>query len=688
MIARDLQIKGGHMKKKLALLLMTGALSLTGCSGENNIGDQLVKTYVMKTSGIENDVDYKKYVEYKESGLLSEDGEYNKLEKEQNQIDNAVLKKQVHVTIAENSFLNVSYYFDAGLSQKVEERSIYLDPGEKLFCSQPESKNAYSSTYVFSEFQIFEFGEDGTRGNLWKTGGEDSLVLEIPADYIGTELSIMPTGIYEKRGLTFRAFFYDENNTSKSVPGVWLVNDEVCPEQTADVGASDNYIVKYQYDENAYYYVSADPVPYNTEIPGLVEFKKATSLSSADIYSVQLHQLIRASFSYDNLDKKGILSVEKNGEKVEEFNQNEITGLKAGDKLVITTTEKYRLFCSEMKMNEPEVVEGGFRYTVLIPETNETEYVFKVSKSELKVTLDSSVGYDMAFDIVAAGVSEKGRYFSKQKFNEDLTIFEDTIGVEEKITISAREQQIEAGTAIKVEGKKVDGNGQEINEIKYIRSTPGNAEIALYDGLGEITNLNKIYKKIAIKISLVNVTEFLEKQIDHGTVVVKLIDCTVPESLLEGFAAEEDRKVEVSIIPESGYYVSGIEATDQEYIDTMKYSKYLSDIDAIIKTHEIKKLITVTLDDSDQYGKTIYKQNGIEVSGLVKLREEDKLTLEYELTDTNYKIDRESEGFLDGVNNWRKNMFDKNKEVVTIEPTQKMDLTTIKRSDYISVSTK
>ena len=65
------------MKKKLALLLMTGALSLTGCSGENNIGDQLVKTYVMKTSGIENDVDYKKYVEYKESGLLSEDGEYN-----------------------------------------------------------------------------------------------------------------------------------------------------------------------------------------------------------------------------------------------------------------------------------------------------------------------------------------------------------------------------------------------------------------------------------------------------------------------------------------------------------------------------------------------------------------------------------------------------------------------------------
>ena len=53
MIARDLQIKGGHMKKKLALLLMTGALSLTGCSGENNIGNQLVKTYVMKTSGIE-----------------------------------------------------------------------------------------------------------------------------------------------------------------------------------------------------------------------------------------------------------------------------------------------------------------------------------------------------------------------------------------------------------------------------------------------------------------------------------------------------------------------------------------------------------------------------------------------------------------------------------------------------------
>lgn len=667
---------------------MMGALSLTGCSREYNFEDQLIKQYVMKSAGIENDADYQKYKDFKENGMLNEKGEYKELEKEQQRISDEVLKKQVHVTIADNSFLDISYYFDAGLSQKVDESSIYLAPGEKLYCSQPESKNVYSSTYVFSEFQIYEFESDGTRGDAWKTTGEDSLVLEIPADYTGAELSVMPMGIYERRGLTFHAFYNDVNNVSKSVPGVWLVNDEVCPDNTADVGASDNYVVKYQYDMSAYYFISADPTAYNTEISGLVEFKKATSLSSIDSYSVQLHRLIRASFSYDNHDEKGISTVEKNGTKIDGFNNNEITGLKTGDKLVVTTSENYRLFCSGMNIDEPEQVDGGFRYTVLIPESNATEYVFKVSKSELKVMLDSSVGYDMAFDIVAAGVSEKDRYFSKQKFNGDLTIFEDTIGVEEKIVISAREQQIEPGTAIKVDVNKIDGNGQETTETKYITSSPGSAEIALYDGSGEITNLNKIYKKVAVEISLVEVTDFLEKSIDNGTVTVKLVDRSVPDTLSAGSVAEGDRKVEVSIIPKSGFYVSGDGTIGQGYVHTMKYSKYVSDIDTILMNHKINKLITVRLDDSDPYGVIVYRLNGIEVSGSINVKEDDELTLEYKLTDENYTIDRESEGFWDGVDDWRKNTFDKNREVVIVELIQEMDETTIKASDYISVSIK
>ena len=341
-----------------------------------------------------------------------------------------------------------------------------------------------------------------------------------------------------------------------------------------------------------------------------------------------------------------------------------------------------------MNIDEPEQVDGGFRYTVLIPESNATEYAFKVSKSELKVTLDSSVGYDMAFDIDASGVSEKDRYYSKQKFNGDLTIFEDTIGVEEKIVISAREQQIEPGTAIKVDVNKIDGNGQETTETKYITSSPGSAEIALYDGSGEITNLNKIYKKVAVEISLVEVTDFPEKSIDNGTVTVKLVDRSVPDTLSAGSVAEGDRKVEVSIIPKSGFYVSGDGTIGQGYVHTMKYSKYVSDIDTILMNHKINKLITVRLDDSDPYGVIVYRLNGIEVSGSINVKEDDELTLEYKLTDENYTIDRESEGFWDGVDDWRKNTFDKNREVVIVELIQELDETTIKASDYISVSIK
>lgn len=676
------------MKKQYALLVVASALVFSGCGQADNILSNILQDQVMKLAGISEDEDYQTYQDLQDSELLNQDGEYNELDKDEYQIVDEELNKQVRVTIADNGFLKIQYYYDASLTEKVEGTTIYLDPGEKLYCSQPESDNDYSNTYVFSEFQIYEFNSDGTRGDLYATSGEDSVVLEIPDDYSGTELAIMPVGVYEKRGLTFNAFYYDENGQSKSVQGVWSVNDEPCINDVANVNASESYTVKFEYDEDVYYYVSSDPAAYNSNIPGLVEFTKATSLNGTDTYSVQLHQFITANFSFDNVKRMGIDKVELNGEKIEDFDNKAISKLKTGDKLTITTSDNYRVFCNGLPNKDPEHVKGGYKYTYKIADTNESKLDFKVSKSELKVSLDSSVGYDMAFDIVASGVSEKELYYSKQTLNSDMIVFDGTIGAEERISISARNASIEKGHAIKVEVEKTDGNSNKTKEIKYITSIPGTADIDIYNGTGEIKNLNKIFKKVIVNISDVEVTDFVEKTVENGTITAKLVDCTSPEILKNGVSAEGSRKVEVTIVPNEGYYVSGKNVTNYAYKSEMKLSKYVSGIDSIIAGHPIKKLYSVSLDSTDSIGTVTYKLNGDEVSGNIKIREEDKLMLEYELTDENYRIIREGEGVFDKVNNVRKNTFSKNKETVEIKLSDSIDGKSIKRADYITVSKK
>lgn len=675
------------MRKKLIIITFLSCLVLTGCSKERDVMNELTEKYVMQESGIKENEDYQKYIELKNSGKLNENGEYNELGNAEYQASIEETEKQVHVTIAQNSLLKTDYFYDSGLTEKVEGDSIFMNPGDKLYCSQPKKESPNNNGYVFSKFQIFEFDGDGNRGDLWCETGENSLVLDIPEDFSGTELSVMPVGEYEKRDITFHAFYYDESGVSKNVPGAWLVDDELCADNMADVNAADSYTVKYQYDENTYYYVSANPSPFSTGVPGIVEFRKPTALSSDESYSVQLHKWITAVFYSDN--KKGIASVEKNGEQIQDFDNKEVKGLKEGDKLVITTNGNYRLFCSGIVINEPEEVEGGFRYTVVIPKTNESEFTFMVSKSELQVTLDASVGYDMAFDIIAAGVHKNDCYYSKQWLNGETIIFDGTVGLEEKLTISIREADIEPGTVVKADITKTDGNNVAATEIKYISASPGSVQIDLYDDSGKIANPNKIYKKVAVKLSLVEVMEYTEPpKLSNAVIKVETIDGAARKLLKEGDIIEGNREVEVSINPESGYYVTGKGAAKDVYVKRMKLSAYESDIKAIIRSLEVKKLYSITLDDKDSYGTVIYKLNGKEEVGTVTVREEDKLILEYELTDDNYEIVRESDGFMGDLNDLRKNVFSKNRETRTIELSDAMNGTTIKRSDYINISEK
>lgn len=658
-------------------------LMLAGCSNTKDF----LSECIIQASGIGENQEYQQAQKLKEEDKLNIEGEYNELEENEYQINEGYDQKQVHVTIADNSFLEIDYFFDAEHVQKVDETSFYLEPGEKLYCSQPESKNVNSNTYIFSEFQIYEYNSDGTKGKLFGITGDNDVILEIPENYEGTELAIYPVGIYEKRGLGFYAFYYDEFGKEKAVPsGTWKVNDIICNDDVVQIDAADSYTVKYEYDRDTYYYVNAEPSPFSSVQPGIVEFKKESSLSNADSYRVELHPYIAAVFSYDKGDKKGIRSVLVND--LEQDFEQKITKLKEGDQIVIVTDNDYRIYCSEITLNEPEKIDDGYRYTFHIPKMTKTELDFKVFKSELKVVLDKTVGFDLLFDFIGSGINETNCHYSKQKLNADLTIYDGSIGIEKKVSITAKDGVIDDGYAVKFEIEKTDGNGQMQKEVKYIENTPETIMVDLYDSTKEIVNVDKIYKNVLIKVSLVPAIVYHQKTIENGKILVKLVDSLEEENLSEGDIMEASQKVDVTIVPDRGYYVSGKDVDNYEFTATMKLSKYDADIDKIIKEHEIKRLYKVVLDTADLYGECVYKLNGEVVNGEIYVREEDKLTLEYQLTNTNYQILRETEGFWGSIKDWRKNTFSKTKEAITIPILNDLDGITIKREDYIKVGKK
>ena len=168
------------------------------------------------------------------------------------------------------------------------------------------------------------------------------------------------------------------------------------------------------------------------------------------------------------------------------------------------------------------------------------------------------------------------------------------------------------------------------------------------------------------------------KSIEHGEINLAYADTGA--EVQEGEILDGEREVVVSIIPEEGYYLdSGKKNTNDLYQNTMSYKKYKSDIDKIIKDNPIKKIFIVTLDNNDPYGTVVYKLDGAEVSGTIEVREKQKLVMEYMITDSEYEI--QTEGLLKIVQS-------KTKGDVSIEITEEIDGTVLKREDFITVMKK
>lgn len=692
--------------RKVCFLFLAGSLLMpAGCSAADmmQICEDKVGEHIQQISDIEANEDYIQYISLAEEGKLDEEGRYNELGEYEaftadrnlpESPEDTADRKQVHITFAANGYLTVRYYYDADLKEPIETDFCYLDPGESIYAPQPESRNPYTNSYVFSEFRIYGYDSDGSRSRIPGLSGRDSSVLTIPKDFIGTELSVEPVGEYQRRIVAFDAYTIDKNGNHKAViGGVWKVNDEQYADDTAELSPSDAYIIRYCYNSEEYYVVDSEPAFYSDN-GGVVEFPRTTSMDKEDSYSVQLHPYGSAVLEGDPDGIRGISAVKVNqadyyGEYPIE--DTEIRKLKAGDRILIETSDEYRLFCPQMDIHEETPGGGVYRYSFTMPDSNETIRL-RVGKSALKVSVAGNVGNKVLFDIETDGTVKRDCVYEKQSFGRDCIIFDGNIGIEEAVSISVKGGSLPADHALRMDIVREDSNGNETEEIAYITVLPGSWTIDVYKD-GRVDNFGSIYKSIDIEIELVETMVYRQTVIENASVTVRYSESDESMELKEGEIVEASREVDVVIEPYEGYYVSGKKVDGDSYKSSMSFKKYVSDIEEIIESHPVKRYIQVTFDASDEHGECVFRLDGEEVGGngvpeTVILKEGQKVTLEYSLTDSDYRILRESGGILGGIKDWGASIFSKNKASSEIEITEELDGATVTRESYIKLDKK
>lgn len=299
-------------------------------------------------------------------------------------------------------------------------------------------------------------------------------------------------------------------------------------------------------------------------------------------------------------------------------------------------------------------------------------------KPTLNVVIDDSVGAEMMVNVEASGVSKNDKSYAEGwfKMRTDYKLVDsEKIGTEKGIVLSLSNSAIPAGKALKVSvAKTVDGQKELEKQLIYVDDVTKLREpIEIYSDK-EISTTTKHYKDISINISLVDISKFRTvTPAINTTIVVRNADTM--EEMKNGQYVEASQKVVVTINANAGYFVTGKNVKNDFYQATMKYSEYEKDIDDIVKNHVAEKFVVITLDSSDVYASYTYKLDGKVVSGKVSAKADQKLELEYKITDDAHELSEKKGGFL-GIGASLKEQTEK----ITISTD--MDGKTIYRKDF------
>ena len=498
--------------------------------------------------------------------------------------ENEVKEGSVHLTFAKNRFIRMSYYKDKDRTERLTTLNCYVNPGDTIYATVGEIDNPYSEAFMFKGFRLISYSESGKRG---KTISGNGLIVE------------------EEEG-----DLSDEEGEDKKA------DDKKDDKKEADKKDSDKKDDKKE-DKKEF-----------IEEGALVEFTvpsdfKGTDLSVEPLGEYQKVEISVAAFVKDAEGKKkavGSADFYVDGELV----IGDKTQINAGKEYVVSLKyngEDYYYVGSNPKSRVNDKP-GEVIFATADGKSASASYEVELHPY-INVTFDGSGDLNSILTIKNTDVKINGRTLEKMKGGQALSV--DTQG------------------EYRLFCKDIEFNESETDTGYHYQFT--------------IPQTDK--KNLTIRVSDQMKTVRIPS-VEHGKVSVRLLDngslnldgdeteeeITGEVYLEDGEEADGTATVEVKIIPDDGFYVSGRNVTDRIYVQTMRLSSYVDNIDSIISEHPIKPLVAISVDPSDQYGNCVFKLNGEEVSGEVYVMDGDRLTLEYTLTTPGMSIARKDGNIL------------------------------------------
>lgn len=278
------------MKRILIILLSAVMLILSGCSRI----DQVMEDVFLQKANISSNAEYQQYQQFLSEGKLDDDGTFHYIPEV---AEDAVAEGMIHVTFAENRYIDISYYKDAAKTIRLNPEGCYLAPGDCIYSAEVEIDNSNSNSYKLAEFRILSYDGEEIEERFAQPVSEDGLVFQIPNNFACKEMSIIPVGEYEDRELKLAVFYTDKNGQTHELEsaGTWYINGQKCNSDSAYVSSVETYVLKFDYDQDHYFYVGSTPACF-TEDPSKnheVEFWEATPVDKEEAhYSIELREYL------------------------------------------------------------------------------------------------------------------------------------------------------------------------------------------------------------------------------------------------------------------------------------------------------------------------------------------------------------------------------------------------------------
>lgn len=373
------------MKKSGVAVLLIAGMLLSGC----NVVDDRLGQIFLERSGVTQQDDYLRYEQYQQEGKLDEEGCYVAPMEQQPE-----RQGQVHVTFANNHYMEVLYYRDAAMATPLASTECYLDPGDTLYAKVERYKDLNSNLYHLAGFRIREYDQQGKVRSEWtEEVTDDRLEYQIPADFTGTELSLLPVGEYADRELSVGVYYLDDQGQEHPLgnAGTWSVNGVPVEGDTVKVSPTESYTLKFKYDDKNYFYVGSEPSCFTKEPEnaGFVEFWQAQATEANTDYRVELHPYLTLSLKCS--EEAQIRIGEAEAETIKKNVVWNAEKLRYGDTITIETAGE----CTITDGNYQHIratkdpITNGYRYMLTVePESNGTDQLIL------------TVNVDRVFDVV------------------------------------------------------------------------------------------------------------------------------------------------------------------------------------------------------------------------------------------------------------------------------------------------